>query len=196
MYIAFEGIDTCGKTTQIELLKKEFPNFIYTKEPGGTPVGSKIRDILLHDKVSNPITEMLLFLADRSEHKTNIVIPNRDNDIISDRSLVSGIAYGMENIPIKDLLMFHRYVLKDSVPDYIILLLLKEEDIRKRLANKRSLDTIESKGVNFLLEVQERLLNVILELDLPYMWFDGSEPVDLLRHKIKKLITGLLIESQ
>ena len=61
MYILFEGIDTCGKSTQIDILKTKYPDIITTKEPGGTPFGLKAREILLGDTLESKRAELLLF---------------------------------------------------------------------------------------------------------------------------------------
>jgi len=61
MYILFEGVDTSGKTTQIELLKKVYPDAIYTKEPGGTSIGLELRSLLLDRGLKSYIAEMYLF---------------------------------------------------------------------------------------------------------------------------------------
>ena len=95
MYIAIEGIDTAGKTTQIERLKKHFPDAIITKEPGGTSIGKEIREMVLSAKAQSKKAEFLLFLADRAEHIKEVVEPNLDKMIISDRSAVSGVAYAL-----------------------------------------------------------------------------------------------------
>ena len=97
MYLIVEGIDTSGKSTQIELLKKLYPDAITTKEPGGTPIGIKIREMILHEGVNNHKSELFLFLADRAEHYKNIIEPNLDKTIISDRGFISGIAYALAN---------------------------------------------------------------------------------------------------
>jgi len=68
MYIAIEGIDTAGKSTQIAQLQKEFNNAIITKEPGATEVGAEIRKMVLSGNVESKKAEFLLFLADRAEH--------------------------------------------------------------------------------------------------------------------------------
>ena len=93
MYAVIEGIDTAGKSTQLELLKKKFPNAIFTKEPGGTPLGIKLRSMALNGEAKSEIAEMFLFLADRAEHIEELIKANQTNFIISDRSMISGIAY-------------------------------------------------------------------------------------------------------
>jgi len=96
MYTLLEGIDRSGKSTQIKLLKREFPKAIFTKEPGGTPLGQKIRSILLHsNQKPASLAEVFLFLADRNEHINKVIKPNLDRLIISDRGFISGIAYGV-----------------------------------------------------------------------------------------------------
>jgi len=90
MYIAIEGIDTAGKSTQIELLKKEFKDFLFIKEPGFTDFGKKIREIIFKDNISKK-AELFLFLADRAE-TIEIIKQNFNKTIISDRSVISGIA--------------------------------------------------------------------------------------------------------
>jgi dTMP kinase len=64
MYILFEGIDTCGKSTQIALIKEQHPEVLVTKEPGGTEFGVKAREILLDGRLNSKRAELLLFLAD------------------------------------------------------------------------------------------------------------------------------------
>ena len=91
MYILFEGIDTCGKTTQIELLKGKFDNLLVTKEPGGTNNGIKIRKLILNGKIYSKQAEILLFLADRAEHFEEVIKPNKSKLIVSDRGLISGL---------------------------------------------------------------------------------------------------------
>ena len=65
MYVVIEGIDTAGKSTQLDILKKNHPQAIFTKEPGGTKLGLTLRELALSGKASSPIAEMFLFLADQ-----------------------------------------------------------------------------------------------------------------------------------
>ena len=99
-YIVFEGMDGSGKSTCIkemgEWLKKEFEiNSIVTKEPGCTPIGKKIRDIILYNTASDIMTDILLFMADRVENKYRTLIPNLEqgNLILCDRNFYSSIVY-------------------------------------------------------------------------------------------------------
>ena len=93
MYVVIEGVDTAGKSTQIDILKEKFPQAVFTKEPGGTALGVKLRTMALGGEAKSNIAEMFLFLADRAEHIVEVIKPNINNTIISDRSVISGIAY-------------------------------------------------------------------------------------------------------
>ena len=89
-FITLEGVDGAGKSTHIDFIKSYFTSksldYILTREPGGTNLGEKIREILLNDEMS-PITESLLMFAARSEHISNLIRPNLSNEVtvISDR---------------------------------------------------------------------------------------------------------------
>jgi len=73
MYVILEGIDTAGKSTQLNILKQKYQDAIFTKEPGGTKIGNKIRDMVLGGEAKSKVAEMFLFLADRAEHSFEIV---------------------------------------------------------------------------------------------------------------------------
>ena len=96
MYVVIEGIDTAGKSTQLDLLRFKYPKAIFTKEPGGTDIGLKLRMMALNGEAKSKIAEMFLFMADRAEHIEEIIKPNKKNTIISDRSIISGIAYSTQ----------------------------------------------------------------------------------------------------
>ena len=76
-FIVFEGGDGSGKTTFVERLKKEFPDFVYTQDPGGTPLGKQIRDLLMSEKTSgiDVRAELLLFLASRAQMVSEVIRP-------------------------------------------------------------------------------------------------------------------------
>jgi len=101
-FISFEGIEGCGKTTQIKLageyLKQSHIRIIITEEPGGTPIGRRIREILLNKGSGEEIckeTEMLLFSAARAQHVRNVIIPALKDGtlVLCDRFYDATIAY-------------------------------------------------------------------------------------------------------
>ncbi len=180
MYVVIEGVDTSGKSTQIELLKQKFKSAVFTKEPGGTNLGKKIREILLNGEVKSYIAELFLFLADRSEHFEEVVRPCLDRLVISDRGFVSGIAYAMSNglnIELKEMIELNKLALNSTFPDLIILLKVDKETIEKRL-NKKSQDNIEKRGIEYLLDVQKNMQNILKELDIKYIEIDVFKDIE------------------
>jgi dTMP kinase len=190
MYIAFEGVDTSGKTTQAKLLHESLKGSILTKEPGGTKIGQEIREMVLHKGVSSHITELFLFLADRSEHYKCVIEPNLEKVVISDRSLVSGIAYAMANhkeYKMEFLEELNRFALKDHLPTHLILLKTDRELILKRLGEKNE-DKIEKRGVEYLLRVQEYMIESVERMNINSLIIDASLDIETIHNKIEGFI--------
>ncbi|MEA3372339.1 MAG: dTMP kinase [Campylobacterota bacterium] len=185
MYIAIEGIDTAGKSTQLEALKHAFPDAVFTKEPGGTPIGSQIRDIVLTGDIKSPSAELLLFLADRAEHLAEVIKPNLRKLIISDRSVVSGIAYAdvKTEYSIAELVSLNRFATEKVMPDIVFILKLTPEVLQERLSQKE-LDGIESRGVDYLLSIQNELIDAAEALQLRYHLLDAAAPIETITNEI------------
>ncbi len=185
MYILFEGIDTCGKSTQIELLAQKHPEILLTKEPGGTSFGIKAREILLADSLASKRAELLLFLADRAEHYEEIIEPNRDKIVVSDRGFVSGIGYALANgdFDFEELVKLNRFALKEHFPDKIILFLTNMETLQERTSAK-TLDGIELRGLEYLLTVQEHMKESIIKLGIPHLFIDATESIESIHQSI------------
>lgn len=193
MYILFEGIDTCGKSTQIELLKKKYPSLLTTKEPGGTAFGIKAREILLHDRLHSKRAELLLFLADRAEHYESIVKPNQNRLILSDRGFVSGIAYALANgeFDLDTLLKLNLFALQGELPDKIILFLTDIKTLKERTSQK-DLDTIELRGFEYLLRVQKYMSEIITTLKIPHLFIDATEDIEEIHQTISEYLKQTL----
>ncbi len=142
LFITFEGLEGCGKTTQAKMLhryliKQGFPA-IFTKEPGGTKIGKKIRKILLDQKNEGMdyTTEMLLFLASRAENVREVILPAlKDGKIvISDRFYDSTMAYQGygRGIDLKIIQYFTQLVVGDAIPDITFFLDIQPEEGLKR----------------------------------------------------------------
>lgn len=182
LYLALEGIDTCGKSTQIELLKRRFPQAIFTKEPGGSALGKELRNILLHGNITSKKAEFLLFLSDRAEHIERVIAPNLGNLIISDRSLISGIAYakGFDDMWLRELNLF---ATGGILPNLAVILELSREELERRLSNKKH-DTIESRGVGYLMELQERIKEAARLLGIPSVVIDATKTPEAICERI------------
>ncbi|GAX88105.1 dTMP kinase [Lebetimonas natsushimae] len=187
MYIAIEGIDTAGKSTQIELLQKEFKNVLFIKEPGFTEFGKKIREIIFNDEISKK-TELFLFLADRSETIEKVVKPNLDKNIISDRSVISGIAYAMEYFDFDLLVNLNKFATDSIFPNFVIILKLNKNTLEYRMSGKNH-DNIEKRGLRYLLNIQDNIITTCNRLEIPYILIDASKPIDEIYFRIKKAIS-------
>ncbi len=190
MYIAFEGVDTCGKSTQANLLHQKLKNSILTKEPGGTKVGEQIRELVLHQGVKSKKSELFLFLADRAEHYELVLKPNRDKIVISDRSLISGISYALVNggdYKKEFLLNLNLFALDNYLPTHLVLLKTNRELIKSRMGSKDS-DAIESRGIEYLLKIQSHMLELIDELDINSLVLDATLGIEELHDQIVRFI--------
>lgn len=190
MYIALEGIDTCGKSTQIKYLKDKYAQAIITREPGGSVLGTHIRELILkeqtleQDACMDFKTEFLLFLADRAEHTAKIIKPNQDKLIISDRSLISGIAYAKDILQAKE---FNLFATDNILPDLVIILKLDEKTLRYRLGQKPN-DAIEQRGVQYLLDIQKNIENITKDLKCDLEIIDASNSIESIHNTISNLI--------
>jgi dTMP kinase len=193
MYIVVEGIDTCGKSTQIELLAKAYPQAVITKEPGATELGAKIRELVLYSDDLCPVTELLLFLADRSNHASAVIKPNLGRLIISDRSLISGMAYALasKKFDFDWLETLNRFAMQDIMPDAIILFKITEETLTERLGGKDH-DVIEQRGMDYMLNVQEQLEYVAATLEIPTLLIHAEESIESIHETIDNYIKGRL----
>ena len=177
-FIVLEGIDGCGKTTQINELYKWLPKsglinknrtLIKTREPGGSILGRGIRDMILNNHKSNSpasLTELLLYSADRAEHISKIILPalKDGNWIISDRFSGSTLAYqgyGRE-INIDIIKQLENIVCQNIRPDLTFLLEISPEESILRRKNKVA-DRIESEGLEFLKKVNNGFKAIAIE---------------------------------
>jgi dTMP kinase len=140
--ISFEGLDGAGKTTQVELLGRwldaQRVSHIRTCEPGGTPLGSKIRQLLFHhpELTITPLAEAFLFQADRAHHFATVVLPALDAGtlVISDRCFDSSIAYqgAVREVGTKLVEELSLLATQGRAPDLTILLDLEPAQVQAR----------------------------------------------------------------
>ena len=190
MYIAIEGIDTAGKSTQIELLKKEFPNAVFIKEPGFTTLGQKLRKIIFQDEITKK-AELFLFLADRAETVEKVIKPNLYKLIISDRSVISGIAYALEFFDFDMLVNLNRFATEGIFPNFVFILTLNKETLKKRLSQKEH-DNIEKRGIEYLLNIQQNMIDTCNRLEIPYQLIPADLSEEAVNFRIKKAISEII----
>jgi dTMP kinase len=152
-YIAFEGAEGCGKSTQAKRLADSI-GAVLTRETGGTDVGARIRDILHDTSVHNLAAraEALLTAADRAQHLAEVVAPAlaAGRPVVSDRSVYSSLAYqgyGRE-LDVDDIRRLNRWGTEDLWPTTIVFLDTPDETIAERMS-RRDLDRFEAAGDEF-----------------------------------------------
>ncbi len=169
-FIVIEGIDGCGKTTQINEISKWLPvsglmrknsKLIKTREPGGSMLGKKLRDLILNNDDDNKpsrLAELLLYSADRAEHVSKIITPalKKEDWVISDRFSDSTLAYqgyGRE-INLEIIKIIESIVCQGESPDLTIFLEISPEESILRRKNQIP-DRMESEGIKFLEKVND-----------------------------------------
>jgi dTMP kinase len=171
-FISFEGIDGAGKSTHIEafakLMQESFPgrNVVLTREPGGTPLGEQLRNLLL-DAPMNLETEALLMFAARREHLAQIIQPalQAENIVISDRFTDASFAYqgGGRGLSIEKLNILERWVQEQAngailQPDLTILFDLPGSVAESRRSKARAPDKFEKMDLHFFEKVRQEYL--------------------------------------
>lgn len=194
MYIVFEGIDTSGKSTQVQLFAQRCEDVLATKEPGGTPTGQKLRSMLLDGEDALSFNaELFLFLADRALHYDQVVKEARAKKrVISDRGFLSGIAYACANHKEVDrdfLLSLNRFALGNQMPDKVVLFLTNETLLCERLGDKHR-DAIEARGVSYLLHIQAIMREMLPTLGIDYLEVDASLDKERIYTMIEEFIDG------
>lgn len=159
--VTFEGGEGCGKSTQIKqfakFLEENKIEYIVSREPGGTELGEKIREILLHSKGAiSPTVEFLLFSSARAEHVEKVIKPALEQGkvVVLDRYYDSSFTYqGLAgNLQLENLKQVTDFAIDGAVPDLTFLLdLTYEQGMARKKANPdlAKLDRIELKGKEF-----------------------------------------------
>ncbi len=168
IFITYEGGEACGKSTQIKMLKeyvaklKNKDDFVFVREPGGTPLAEEIRKLLLNYEEDKPIpmTELLLFYSARAQLSYNVILPALEQGkiVIADRFYDSSIAYQGSTRKImtpEEILNLTKMVIGDLKPDTTIFLKLSPEEAFKRKNNmNETLDRMEKESIDFHRDVQ------------------------------------------
>jgi dTMP kinase len=164
-FITFEGVDGAGKSTGLEwfvaALRQRGIDLLVTREPGGTPLGEQLREILLHQPMHAETEAMLMFAA-RREHVEQVIRPalQRGTWVISDRFSDASFAYqgGGRGVPLAKLEQLEQWVHGDLQPDLTLLFDIPIEVARQRLDNNASLDKFEREQGEFFERVRQAYL--------------------------------------
>ncbi len=197
IFITFEGIDGSGKTTQIKklynFLKEQDYNVMLTREPGGTAIGDRIRDILL-DKKNKDLSfkaETLLFEASRAELTSKKIIPALKSGkiVICDRFFDSTIVYQgiARGLGIKEVYDLSLWTTGGLEPDLTFLLSLGVSDSERRIdLHSRKRDRIEHEKNYFKEQIQKGYLNIAKKFGKRFIVINGNRDVDSIFSEIKE----------
>lgn len=155
MFVTFEGVDGSGKTTQVELLRAaleaEGRAVVATREPGGTPLGERVREVLLGGTEISPWAEAALFAAARAELVERVIAPQLacGADVVCDRYIDSSLAYQgiARGLGVERVLELNLHATRGLLPDRTFLLVLDPERASGRLGDEP--DRIELEGRDF-----------------------------------------------
>jgi dTMP kinase len=200
LFIAFEGGEGSGKTTQARLiaiwLREQGFDVVSTHEPGATKVGMRLRALLLdttHAGMS-PHAEALMYAADRAEHVASVIEPAlaRGAVVITDRYIDSSLAYqgAGRGLPSGDIKQLNNWATGGRMPDLTILLDMSPEAGLGRRA--RSADRLEAEPLEFHHRVRAGFLALARAEPSRYLVLDASRPVDEISQQIKDRIRGIL----
>ena len=197
LFITFEGIEGCGKSTQARMLKEflinEGKSVFLTREPGGPKIAEEIREMLLsvNNKEMLPQTEVLLYMASRSQHTGEWIIPEleKGNIVISDRYYDSTFAYqgAARKIDGKLIDTIRRYATFGLVPDLTFLVDLPEEIGLSRIL-KKDADRLEQESMKFHKRVREGFLELAKKEPERFIILDGKKSINEIHHDVINII--------
>lgn len=194
-FITLEGIDGAGKTTHLRwlehLLKEKGKTVIVTREPGGTPLGEALRDILLDGRqVMHAETEALLMFAARREHLDKVILPalSRGDWIISDRFTDASFAYqgGGRGLSLQKLDELERWVQGEFQPDVTLYLDVSIASGRQRTSNIKQADRFEKEQDEFFRRVREAYLERSKKFPERIRVIDANQSLEDVRRSVEK----------
>ncbi|MFZ6657980.1 dTMP kinase [Undibacterium sp. TJN19] len=206
-FITFEGIDGAGKSTHIAYvaerlqthLQKQGINVICSREPGGTPLGEILRELLLQQKMHLE-TEALLMFAVRREHIAQLIEPAlvRGDWVISDRFTDASFAYqgGGRNLSLDKLNTLEKWVHPHLQPDLTLLFDVPLEVARARLDATRELDKFEQEKADFFAATRQEYLRRAAEFPQRFRIIDSTQTIAAIRLQLDQLVDELLDSTQ
>lgn len=197
-FITFEGVDGAGKSTHLawfaDTLRERGRDVLVTREPGGTPLGEKLREILLNQPMQAR-TEALLMFAARMEHIEQVIKPalQRGTWVLSDRFSDASFAYqgGGRGVPAEQLEQLERWVHGGFQPDLTLLFDIPIEVARQRLSNNATLDRFEQEQGSFFEKVRQAYLDRYRKNPARFALIDASKTPQEVKASLEKVIASL-----
>ncbi|WP_206952225.1 dTMP kinase [Trinickia acidisoli] len=201
-FITFEGIDGAGKTTHLSWFRERLEAkvtvtgraVVTTREPGGTPLGERLRELLLHERMDLE-TEALMMFAARREHLAQVIEPAlaRGDWVLSDRFTDATFAYqgGGRGLPRDKLETLERWVQGGFEPDLTVLFDLPPETASERRGAARSPDKFESETEAFFARTRAEYLRRAEEAPYRFAIVDASQSIERIRKILGDVIEAL-----
>ncbi|WP_432377693.1 dTMP kinase [Duganella sp. P38] len=194
-FITFEGIDGAGKSTHIafvaDYIRQRGIELVSSREPGGTPLGEKLRDLVLHEKMHIE-TEALLVFASRREHIAQVIEPalQRGACVISDRFTDSSFAYqgGGRGMSLARLEALEQWVHPALQPDLTLLFDVPLEVARARLDATRELDKFEQEQADFFAATRNEYLRRAAEFPQRFRVIDSTQSIAAIQQQIAAIL--------
>jgi dTMP kinase len=198
LFITFEGIDGAGKSTHLEWLAQWWRDggreVVLTREPGGTPLGEKLRAILLSEPMCAEAEALLMFAA-RQEHMTRVIRPalSRGAVVISDRFTDASLAYqgGGRGLAAERLEILEYWVQQGLQPEITLLFDLPEETAADRMKGTRDPDRFEKESADFHRRVRRAYLERAARFAGRIKVIDGARGVEEIRQEIENIMGSL-----
>jgi len=201
LFITFEGVEGCGKTTQMNLLEnwllKRSRSPLMTHEPGGTAVGDRLRTLLLDPELKGmaPISEALLYAASRAQLVNDVIRPGLEAGrvVVSDRYIDSTLAYQVfaRGLDFQTVMSVNHWATGGLLPDCTILLRMPAELGLARTV-ERELDRLEQESLQFHQMVEAGFEDLAVKFAERFVLIDGRDPIDEVHHRVVAAITPLL----
>ncbi|MFA5371156.1 MAG: dTMP kinase [Sideroxydans sp.] len=197
-FITFEGVDGAGKSTHLawftDVLRQRGIDLLLTREPGGTPLGEKLREILLHEPMHAETEAMLMFAA-RREHIEQVIRPalRRGTWVISDRFSDASFAYqgGGRGVSITKLEQLEQWVQGELQPDLTLLFDIPIEVARQRLSNSPSLDRFEQEQGEFFQRVRQAYLGRAAKMPQRFAVIRAENTIHEVQQELSNIISML-----
>lgn len=193
-FITLDGIDGAGKSTNLSVMKAWFEKHqlpvLFTREPGGTPAGEALREILLNPATQVSLrTETLLMFAARQQHLETVILPALKNGthVVSDRFTDATFAYqgGGRGVPLQDIATLEHWVQGDFRPDLTLLLDVPLEVSMARVNQTREKDRFEQEKAEFFNRVREVYLQRANKQPERYAVIDSSQSLEEVKNQIE-----------
>ena len=201
MFITIEGPDGAGKSTQINnikaFLEERGLSYIVTREPGGTPISEKIRDIILdkENKEMKPVTEALLYAASRAQHVAQVIKPalNEGKVVICDRFIDSSFAYQGSARELGDVVWdINKAAVDGCMPDVTFVFKLNPEVGLSRVKGRGAEDRLELEKLEFHKKVYEGYLKLEKEFPDRIVGIDANQSIQDIKEEIYKVLNAKL----